>query len=58
MALQPMVLDYHVLAFDIAQLAEAPAERGHKTRGGIGRPTPCPLIGVYPKCAARVKTMR
>ena len=38
MALQPVVLDRHVLAFDVAGFVEAFAERGHKTRGGIGRP--------------------
>ncbi len=37
-ALQPVVLDRHVLAFDVAALVEAFAERGHITRGGIGRP--------------------
>ena len=38
MALQPMVLDRHVLALDVAGFVEAFAERGHITRGGIGRP--------------------
>jgi hypothetical protein len=38
MALQPVVLDRHVLAFDVAGLVEAFAERGHKACVGIGRP--------------------
>ena len=38
LALQPVVLDRHVLAFDVAGFVEAFAERGHKARGGIGRP--------------------
>jgi hypothetical protein len=29
LALQPVVLDGHVLAFEVAGLAEALAERGH-----------------------------
>ena len=33
-----MVLDRHVLAFDVAGFVEAFAERGRKARGGIGRP--------------------
>ena len=38
LALQPVVLDRHVLAFDVAGFAEAFAERGRIARGGIGRP--------------------
>ena len=38
LALQPVVLDRHVLAFDVAGFVEAFAERGHIARGGIGRP--------------------
>ena len=38
LALQPMVLDRHVLAFDVAGFVEAFAERGRKARRGIGRP--------------------
>jgi hypothetical protein len=38
LALQPVVLDRHVLAFDVAGFVEAFAERGHITRVGIGRP--------------------
>ena len=37
-ALYPAVLDRHVLAFDIASVIEAFAERDRKARGGIGRP--------------------
>jgi hypothetical protein len=33
-----VVLDRHVLAFDIASVIEAFAERDRKARGGIGRP--------------------
>src|SRR6478735_1226259 len=36
MTLQPVILDRHILPFDIAGFVEALAERGHKTRGGIG----------------------
>ena len=38
LALQPVVLDRHVLAFDVAGFVEALAERGRKARGTIGRP--------------------
>ena len=38
LALQPVVLDRHVLAFDVAGFVETFAERGHIARGGIGRP--------------------
>ena len=38
LALQPVVLDRHVLAVDVAGFVEAFAERGHKARVGIGRP--------------------
>ena len=38
LALQPVVLDRHVLAFDVAGFVEAFAERGRKARGDIGRP--------------------
>src|SRR5262249_34222846 len=37
-AVQPMVLDHHVLALDVAGFAEAFAERSRIARGGIGRP--------------------
>src|SRR5580704_15647746 len=37
-ALQPMVLDRYILAFEVAGFIEAFAERGYKARGGIGRP--------------------
>jgi hypothetical protein len=37
-ALQSVVLDRHVLAFDIADFVEAFAESGHITRVGVGRP--------------------
>jgi hypothetical protein len=36
LALQPVVLDRHVLPFDVAGFVEAFAERGHITRGSIG----------------------
>jgi hypothetical protein len=38
LALQPVVLDHHILAFDVAGFVEAFAERGHIARVGIGRP--------------------
>ena len=38
LALQPVVLDRHVLAFDVAGFVEAFAERGRKARRGISRP--------------------
>ena len=38
LALQPVVLDRHVLAFNVAGFVEAFAECGHMARGGIGRP--------------------
>ena len=38
LAFQPVVLDGHVLALDVASFVEAFAERGRKARGGIGRP--------------------
>src|ERR1700730_14605294 len=38
MALQPVVLDRHVLAFDGAGSVEAFAERRHVACGAIGRP--------------------
>jgi hypothetical protein len=38
LALQPMVLDRDVLAFDVTGFVEAFAERGHITRVGFGRP--------------------
>jgi hypothetical protein len=38
LALQLMVLDRHVLTFDVAGFVEAFAERGRITRVGIGRP--------------------
>ena len=37
LTLQPVVLDRHVLALDVAGFIEAFAERGHKARVGIGR---------------------
>jgi hypothetical protein len=50
-ALQPVVLDRYVLAFDKTAFAEPFAERGHKARGGIRRPAvdksdqrQCPLL--------------
>jgi hypothetical protein len=33
-----VVLDYQVLAFDVAGFIEAFTESGHKGRGAIGRP--------------------
>src|SRR5450432_3006937 len=36
-ALKPVVLDRHVLAFDVAGFVEAFPERGHVTRVGISR---------------------
>ena len=39
-ALQPVVLDRHVLAFDVTSFAEAFAERRHIACVGIGRPGP------------------
>jgi len=36
---QPVVLDHHVLALDVAGFVEAFAERSGMARGGIGRPT-------------------
>ena len=38
LALQPVVLDRHVLAIDVAVFVEVFAERGHKARVAIGRP--------------------
>src|SRR5262245_60144515 len=38
MAVQPVVLDHHVLALDCAGFVEAFTERGGNERGGIGRP--------------------
>jgi hypothetical protein len=38
LALQPVVLDRHVLAFDITGFVETFAECGRKGRRGIGRP--------------------
>src|SRR5262249_8136028 len=38
LALCPMVLDRHVLAFDVAGFVKAFAEGGHKMRDDIGRP--------------------
>src|SRR6516162_765027 len=38
LGLQPVVLDRHVLAFDVAGFVEALAKRGHVARVGIGRP--------------------
>jgi hypothetical protein len=38
LAFQPLVLDGHVLALDVAGFVETFAERGRKARGGIGRP--------------------
>jgi hypothetical protein len=37
-ALQPVVFDHHILAFDVAGFAKPFAELGHIARGGIGRP--------------------
>jgi hypothetical protein len=37
-ALQPVVFDRHVLAFDVPGFIEALAKCGRKARGGIGRP--------------------
>jgi hypothetical protein len=39
LALQPVVLDRHVPALDLAGFAQALAERAHHVRGHIGRPT-------------------
>ena len=36
--LQPVVVDRHVLAFDVPSFVETFAKRGHVTRVGIGRP--------------------
>src|SRR5215471_7575451 len=38
LSLQPVVLDRHVLAFDVAGFIEAFAKPGHVARVGIGRP--------------------
>ena len=38
LALQPVVLDRHVLALDVAGFVEAFTERSGKARGGLGRP--------------------
>src|SRR6516165_11930303 len=38
-ALQPVVLDYHVLAFDVAGFAQPLTERGRNPRPAFGRPT-------------------
>src|SRR5262249_15514770 len=38
LGLQPVVLDRHVLAFDVAGFVEAFAKRGHVARVGLGRP--------------------
>ena len=37
-ALEPVVLDRHVLGFDVPGFVDAFAECGHITRGRIGRP--------------------
>src|SRR5262249_6517643 len=39
MALQPMIFDGHVLAFEVVRFTEAFAERGRNVHGGIGRPS-------------------
>src|SRR6516165_1861068 len=39
LALQPVVLDYHVLAFDVAGFGQPPTERGRRARPAFGRPT-------------------
>src|SRR5215831_53128 len=39
LALQPVVLDYYVLAFDVAGLAQPPTERGRRARPAFGRST-------------------
>jgi hypothetical protein len=41
-----VVLDRQVLPFDVAGFVEAFAERGHITRGGIGRPVSNPASDV------------
>ena len=52
LALQPVVLDRHVLALDVAGFAEAFAERGHIARGGIGRAVwTNPITGIAGCCA-------
>jgi hypothetical protein len=38
LTLQPVELDLHVLAFDVASFVEAFAKRGHIARVGLGRP--------------------
>jgi hypothetical protein len=38
LALQPVVFDRHVLAFDVPGFVEALAKSSRKARGGIGRP--------------------
>jgi hypothetical protein len=38
LALQPMVLDRHLLALDVAAFTKPFAERGDRARCGIGRP--------------------
>ena len=38
LALQPVILDRHVLALDVTGVAKAFAERCRKVRRGIGRP--------------------
>jgi hypothetical protein len=40
LALQPVVLNHHVLAFDVAGFLETFAESSCKAHGGIGRPVP------------------
>src|SRR6516165_6629659 len=37
LALQPVVLDYHVLAFDVAGFGQPPTERGRRARPAFGR---------------------
>src|SRR6516164_10667446 len=39
LALQPVVLDYYVLAFDVAGLAQPPTERGRRARPAFRRST-------------------
>jgi hypothetical protein len=38
LALQPLVLDHHVLAFDVAGFVEALTECSVQVRGGLARP--------------------
>ena len=58
LALQPVVLDRHVLAFDVAGFVEAFAERGHIARGshrptrlGQTRPPAAPAAARAPRAA-------